>query len=182
MHRQNIENSSQASIVLMAGLLTGEYLLYTKTREVHWKMYGQYADSYCPFFEKQFSELAQIIDSVADCIPKTGGYTDTLPNPFPEIGNASVAKYRNNSHGYLQELLDGHENIMCILRDDIVAVSGFHWKAINYELLDVLIGKHKKMAASIRCRLATRYSYEPKPIVVHSTAYVNPEENYTYAF
>lgn len=182
MHKHNIENSSQVSIVLMAALLTGEHVLYSKTREFHWKMYGQYADSHCPFFEKQFGELAQIINSAADCIPKTAGYPDAMTDPFPGSSNASEAKYRNNSHGYLHELLDGHDNIMRIQRDDIVAFSGFHWKAMNYELLDVLIGKHKKMAASIRSRLATRYSYDPKPIIVQSTAYVNLEENYAYAF
>jgi starvation-inducible DNA-binding protein len=182
MHKHNFESSSQASIVFMAGLLTGEYLLYSKTREVHWKMYGQYSDSYCPFFEKQFSELAQIIDSVADCMPKTAGYTYAVSDPFPESENVSVSKYSNNSYGHIQELLHGHENIIRILRDYIVAVSGSQWKLANYELLQILIGKHEKMAASLDSGLATRYSYDPKPIIVCSATYVNPEENYAYAF
>ena len=61
VHRQAVSKE-------LAKLLADEYVLYTKTRNAHWNIEG--ADFYDKhkFFEIQFGQLDDIIDSVAERI------------------------------------------------------------------------------------------------------------------
>jgi starvation-inducible DNA-binding protein len=67
------ENLSQVAHTLNK-ILADEYVLYTKTRNAHWNVEGLDFHSKHLFFESQYQELDEIIDTVAERIRSLGHY------------------------------------------------------------------------------------------------------------
>ena len=55
-------------------LLADEFLLYTKTRNAHWNVEGNDFYNKHLFFESQYNQLDEIMDSVAERIRTLGHY------------------------------------------------------------------------------------------------------------
>lgn len=68
------EADRQAVSDQLAKLLADEFVLYTKTRNAHWNIEGPDFHSMHVFFEQQYNELDEIMDSVAERIRKIGHY------------------------------------------------------------------------------------------------------------
>ena len=112
--------NSQAVANELAKLLADEYVLYTKTRNAHWNIEG--ADFYDKhkFFEMQFGQLDDIIDSVAERIRSIGHYPSATLKSFLELTHLTeLNREKNDSHGFLTELLTDHESIIIHCRENI---------------------------------------------------------------
>ena len=58
----------QAVAAELSKLLADEYVLYTKTRNAHWNVVGADFHSMHIFFEQQYEQLDETMDSVAERI------------------------------------------------------------------------------------------------------------------
>jgi len=69
----------------LSKLLADKFLLYTKTRNTHWNIEGSDFHSMHLFFELQYNELDEIIDSVAERIRTIGHYVPATLKSFLEL-------------------------------------------------------------------------------------------------
>ena len=91
----------------LAKILADEYVLYTKTRSAHWNIEG--ADFYDKhkFFESQFEQLDDIIDSVAERIRSIGHYASATLKSFLSLTHLTEETRENNdSQVFLKDLLE----------------------------------------------------------------------------
>ncbi|MFH6960833.1 Dps family protein [Flavobacterium aquidurense] len=74
------EKNTNAVSNELAKLLADEFVLYTKTRNAHWNVTGDNFHANHIFFENQYKQLDEIIDSVAERMRKIGHYVEKPVN------------------------------------------------------------------------------------------------------
>jgi starvation-inducible DNA-binding protein len=138
----------------LAILLADEYVLYTKTRNAHWNVEGADFFEKHKFFESQFEQLDEIIDSVAERIRTLGHYTSSSLKSFLQLTHFSEdAPSKNDSLSHIKVLLMDHESIIIHCRENI------HQIAIEYkdfgtsDFVTGLMEAHEKMAFFLRSHL-----------------------------
>ena len=113
------KNLKSVNSLLTAGL-ANEAVLYTKTRKFHWNVSGESFMELHLLFEKQYKELEEAIDEIAERIGKLGGKTIGTMQEFLELTHLkeSPGKYPTRKE-MIKELLEDHENMIKQLRKDI---------------------------------------------------------------
>ncbi|MEP6465869.1 MAG: DNA starvation/stationary phase protection protein, partial [Parafilimonas sp.] len=105
------ENLSKVAGVLN-GVLADEFVLYTKTRNAHWNIEGPDFHSMHLFFEAQYGQLEEIVDEVAERIRTLGHYAPATLKQFLELTHLTEeTREKNDSMGFIKELLEDHESI-----------------------------------------------------------------------
>ncbi len=135
-------------------LLADEYVLYTKTRNAHWNVEG--ADFYDKhkFFEAQFEQLDEIIDSVAERVRSLGHYASATLKSFLSLTHLTETKSeKNDSQGFIRELLADHESIIVHLRANINQFMEDYKDAGTSDFVTGLLQEHEKMAWFLRGHL-----------------------------
>jgi starvation-inducible DNA-binding protein len=121
------ETARKAVSDQLAKLLADEFILYTKTRNAHWNIEGPDFHAAHVFFESQYQQLDEIIDSVAERMRKLGHYAPATLNQFLQLTHLTEKTNNNNdSKGFMQELLSDHESIIKFVRNNISQSSGEH--------------------------------------------------------
>lgn len=144
----------QAVAKELAKLLADEYVLYTKTRNAHWNIEG--ADFYDKhkFFEVQFGQLDDIIDSVAERMRSIGHYAFATLKSFLELTHLTeVNKENNDGKGFLNELLIDHESIIIHCRENIHRFANDYKDTGTSDFITQLMETHEKMAWFLRSHL-----------------------------
>ena len=147
-----IIKENRSAVALQLGkLLADEFILYTKTRKAHWNIEGHDFEAMHLFFEKQYLQLEEIVDSVAERIRKIGHYAPATLGQLLQLTHLTeTADHQNDGPGYLKELLGDHESIIEFLRTDLE-----HFSSISkdYGTTDFVTGVmvlHEEMAWKIR--------------------------------
>ena len=134
-------------------LLADEVVLYIKTRNYHWNIEGPNFHELHIFYEKQFSQLDEIMDQLAERIRTIGHYTEARLGDYLKLTNLIEPPYTNVQQDELRHLLDSHETIIRNLRR-LIPVLADNYKDIgSSDFLTQLLGKHEKMAWMIRAYL-----------------------------
>src|SRR5882762_3919066 len=109
-----IKEESQSEIAHeLAKLLADEFVLYTKTRNAHWNVEGADFHSMHIFFEQQYEQLDETMDGVAERIRQLGHYAPATLQSFLQLTHLTEKLgERNDSMGFIKELLKDHENII----------------------------------------------------------------------
>jgi len=145
------EKNSQAVADQLAKLLADEFLLYTKTRNAHWNVTGDNFHAMHIFFENQYKQLDDLIDSVAERMRKIGHYAPATMKDYLELTHLTEYSDRTNEGlGYMKDLLSDHESIIDFLRENITP---FAEKYKDYGTSDFITGlmeTHEEMAWMIR--------------------------------
>src|SRR5262245_8081272 len=111
------ENLSEVAIILN-GFLADEVLLYIKTRNAHWNIEGPDFHSMHKFFEAQYEQLDETMDDVAERIRSLGHYAPATMKTYLELSHlAEQTREKNDSAGFIKELLGDHESIIIRLRE-----------------------------------------------------------------
>lgn len=145
------ESNKQAVADELNKLLADEFLLYTKTRKFHWNVEGAQFHDLHLFFEKQYTQLAAIMDEVAERIRKIGHYALGSMKHF--LQESSLLENEDNetsSGSMLQQLLDDHETIIRRLRSDIDKFQDKYKDAGSADFITGLIEQHETMAWMLR--------------------------------
>jgi starvation-inducible DNA-binding protein len=143
--------NTEAVAVELSKILADEYILYTKTRNAHWNVEGPDFLEKHTFFENQFKELDVFVDTVAERIRAIGHYAPATLGEFLELTRLSEKVHeRNNSHGFIRELLTDHESIIMKLRENIHYFSDECHDMGSSDFITGLMEKHEKMAWILR--------------------------------
>lgn len=146
-HRQSVANE-------LAKILADETVLYIKTKNAHWNIEG--ADFYekHTFFETQFGQLDQIIDSVAERIRSIGHYAPATLKEYLSITHLTEqTREKNDSQGFIKELLEDHQSIIIILREHIKSFADDFHDLGTSDFATGLMESHEKMAWFLRSHL-----------------------------
>ena len=146
-NRQNVANE-------LAKLLADEYVLYTKTKNAHWNIEGiDFYDKH-KFFEMQFGQLDEIIDSVAERIRSIGHYAFATLKSFLELTYLTeVNRDKNDGQSFLNELLIDHESIIIHYRENIHRFANEYKDVGTSDFITQLMEKHEKMSWFLRSHL-----------------------------
>lgn len=144
---KNLQNST----TLLSGILSNEMVLYTKTRKFHWNVAGESFMELHKLFEKQYKELEESIDEVAERIGKLGFNTIGTMQEFLSL---SAIKERPDKYAQakdlLKELLTDHETMVVILRKGIDESSDKNKDAGTADFLTGLMEQHETTAWILR--------------------------------
>ncbi|MBE8722529.1 Dps family protein [Sphingobacterium pedocola] len=134
-------------------LLADENVLYTKVRNAHWNVEGPDFHAQHLFFETIYGELAELIDEIAERVRSVGHFAIGTMKQFLEFTQLTEMKYgKNDSQGYIKELLNDIESLIISVRKDIELVG----KAGDAGTEDFLVGileKHEKTAWMLRAHI-----------------------------
>jgi starvation-inducible DNA-binding protein len=135
-------------------ILADEFLLYTKTRNAHWNVEGPDFHSKHLFFEGQYQQLDEIVDSVAERIRSLGHYAVASLKTSASLTHFSERLHEgNDAPGFIQELLSDHESLIMHLREKISHFAEIHKDLGTSDYVTGLMETHEKMAWMLRAHL-----------------------------
>lgn len=148
------DSARQAISQELSKLLADEFLLYTKTRNAHWNVIGHDFHAMHLFFESQYEQLDEVMDSMAERIRMLGHYAPATLKSFLELTHISeYTEIKNDSQGYISELLSDHEGIIQFLRGNVDKFANEYKDYGTSDFITGLIETHEKMAWMLRAHL-----------------------------
>jgi starvation-inducible DNA-binding protein len=147
------EEQKKASAQILGRILADEYVLYTKTRSYHWNVEGNNFVEMHEFYERMYNELDEVFDEVAERIRMLGHYSQGRLKDFIEVTSLIEQEYTNDQKLQLQNLLEDHETIIRLLRNDIDKLDGELHDKGNADFATGLLKMHEKSAWFIRSYL-----------------------------
>src|SRR5271154_6668433 len=98
------DKNRKAVAAQLSRLLADEFILYTKTRNAHWNIEGKDFHSVHLFFEEQYEQLDEVMDSVAERIRQLGHYAPATLKEFLNLTQLSEKLgEKNDSQGFIKE-------------------------------------------------------------------------------
>ena len=147
------ENLSKVAHIL-TGFLADEFLLYLKTRNAHWNIEGSDFHTMHKFFEEQYEQLDETMDEVAERIRMLGHYAPATMKSYLELTHLTEqSKEKNDSAGFIKELLGDHESIIIRLRENINLFASELNDLGTSDFITGLMETHEKMAWMLRAHL-----------------------------
>ena len=147
------ENISKVAEVLTK-VLADEFVLYTKTKRAHWNVEGPDFYNKHLFFEQQYNAIDEIVDTVAERIRALGHYTPATLKDFLALTHLTEElQEKNDSNGFIKELLLDHESIIIYLRENINNIANEFQDAGTSDFITGLVETHEKMAWMLRAHL-----------------------------
>lgn len=147
------DNHLQAVAEKLQVLLADEQVLYTKTRNYHWNVEGDNFSEMHLFYEKQYDELAEIIDEVAERIRMIGHYSTGRLVDFLKLTQLTEPEYTNDQPEQIKNLVEDHETIIRSLRNLITEFADKHKDLGTSDFVTGLLRQHEKMAWMLRSYL-----------------------------
>lgn len=126
-------------------ILADEFLLYTKTRNYHWNIESFNFSELHEFYEKQYDELADIIDEVAERIRMLGFISNGRVVDFLEVTQLEEQDYTTKAKEQLPNLINDHEIIIKYLRQCITDFDEKYDDMGTSDFVTALMEKHEKM-------------------------------------
>jgi starvation-inducible DNA-binding protein len=144
----------ESVVKILNTLLADEYVLYTKTRNYHWNVVGPHFIDLHKFFEEQYTQLAEVLDQVAERARSLGGRALGTLREFSQYARlAEHPKQYPNAREMVAGLLADHETIARQLRGDLeTCAEKYHDMGTN-DFLTGLMEKHEKLAWMLRAFL-----------------------------
>jgi len=106
------------------------------------------------FFETIYDELAELIDEVAERVRAIGHYAIGTMKEFLEVTQLTEMKYKkNDSQGFIKELLNDFESLIITLREDIKLAED-HGDSGTEDFLVGILEKHEKTAWMLRAHVS----------------------------
>lgn len=136
---------------VLSVILSSEMTLYVKTRKAHWNVSGESFMEFHKVFEKQYKQLEEGIDEVAERIGKLGRKTIGTMHEYLKLSAIKEApgKYET-SKDFLKELLKDHETVIVNLRKDVEDCAEKYKDAGTADFLTGLMKNHETMAWVLR--------------------------------
>ncbi len=146
-NRQSITNE-------LSKILADESVLCLKTKNAHWNIEGVDFYEKHLLFESQFKHLDILIDSVAERIRSIGHYAPASLKDFLRLTHLSEeSREKNDSNGFMKELLQDHESVIINLRGNIETFSLSNTDFGTIDFITGIMETHEKMAWFLRSHL-----------------------------
>ena len=148
------EKNRSAVAAQLAKLLADEFILYTKTRNAHWNVEGPDFHTMHLFFESQYEELDDIMDSVAERMRMIGHYAPATLKSFLQLTHlVELTERSNDSLGFIRELVEDHNSIIEFIRGNINPFANEYGDAGTSDFITGLMETHEKMVWFLRSHL-----------------------------
>ena|ERR1700753_2192206 len=148
------EESRKAVSDQLVKLLADEFVVYTKTRNAHWNVEGTDFHSMHLFFESQYEQLDDTMDSVAERIRTIGHYAPATLKSFLDLTHLTEkTRDKNDSMSFIKELLEDHESIIEFIRGNIDPFASKYHDYGTSDFITGLMEEHEKMAWMLRSHL-----------------------------
>ena len=148
------DKNKQAVAKELSRILADEYVLYTKTRNAHWNVVGSDFYAIHKFFEWQFEQLYDLVDAVAERIRTLGHFAAATLASFLSLTQLTEkSNEKNDSNGFIKELLQDHESILIRLRENINRFADEYKDIGSSDFLTGILKDHEKMAWFLRSHL-----------------------------
>lgn len=136
---------------ILSIVLADAVLLYTKTRKFHWNVKGNSFMELHKLFEKQYDQLEEAIDEIAERINKLGTNTPGTLEEFLKLSNLKESPGKYPAQGeMLKELLKDHEAIIVALRKFVDECDEKYGDMGTSDFLVDLLKAHETMAWTLR--------------------------------
>jgi starvation-inducible DNA-binding protein len=148
------EPNRQAVANELAKILADETVLYFKTKNAHWNIEGDDFYDKHKFFEAQFGQLDGFIDNVAERMRFLGHYAPATLSAYLGLTHLTEQTMQhNNSQGFIKELVEDHESIIIVLRENIKGFATEFNDLGSADFITGLMEEHEKMAWFLRSHL-----------------------------
>ena len=133
----------------LTGLLADTYVLYNTTQFYHWNVEGPHFSELHEMFEKQYLELAEAIDVLAERVRVLGFYA---PGTLAELSKLSRLSQKANVRDpktMLVHLIEGHRAVTHRLRE----LQELAEKSADEATMDLLVERqrrHEKLTWMLR--------------------------------
>ncbi len=144
--------SEQNRVAISDGLsrmLANTYALYLKTQNFHWNVRGPEFYSLHLLFEKQYEELADAVDEIAERIRALGFYVDASFSAFSSMSSVKEEKKVLICNDMLVSLAEGHEILIREARK-LAEVADREGDFATVDMIGRQLGAHEKMAWMLR--------------------------------
>jgi starvation-inducible DNA-binding protein len=149
------EHDMEKIATLLNTLLADEYALYTKTRNAHWNVKGPSFYELHKFFENQYEALDTMIDDIAERVRTLGHYALGSLKDFLSVTHMGEENHDfNNPNQIIQTLLNDHETIIRIIRNEVSPISDKLKDLGTADFVTGIMEKHEKMAWMLRSLLS----------------------------
>jgi starvation-inducible DNA-binding protein len=151
--QSGIETPSRKKIAEeLSAFLSNTYALYLKTQNFHWNLKGGRFFTLHLLFEKQYEELAEAADEIAERIQGLGHYVDGSFSGFQKGMTLREPKKGASENEMLKELLHDHEVLASQGRPLIPQFQKMH-DEVSADLLIKRLTFHEKSAWMLRSHL-----------------------------
>ena len=148
------ENHLQPLATMLNTLLADEYVLYAKTRNYHWNVTGASFMELHKLFEGQYEDLATVVDDIAERSRALGHYAVGTLKQVLALTRLVEDEQPTDYKQMIQNLLNDHETIIRILRNDINVAADQYKDAGTSDFFTGLMKQHEKTAWILRSYLA----------------------------
>jgi starvation-inducible DNA-binding protein len=144
----------EGSARILKIFLSDEFILYGKTRIAHWNVEGPDVYEKQKLFEKQYEQLDEIMDRIAERIRALGHYAPFTVERFIEYSFLTEQEWKKKDAAvFIKDLLFDHEDIVTRLRQNQNIFADNLNDIETREFITGLIETHEKMAWMLRMHL-----------------------------
>jgi starvation-inducible DNA-binding protein len=135
----------------LSKVLADAMMLYVKTRKFHWNVNGESFMELHKLFEKQYKQLEEAIDEIAERINKLGSKTiGTMHEFIKESSLKEAAGKYPASREMIKELLKDHESVIQSLRKYVDDCAEKYKDAGTADFLTNIMEEHETIAWTLR--------------------------------
>jgi starvation-inducible DNA-binding protein len=146
------QNNRNNVVKDLCHLFADTYTLYTKTQYFHWNITGELFFMLHEAFEKQYKELAEAIDVLAERIRALGQFAPGTFKEFQEIASIKLEPKIYSAQEMVKELLQGHEHLVQEL-EKMIKSAGEEGDEATMDLMIQRQAHHQKRAWMLRSSL-----------------------------
>lgn len=132
-------------------LLADEYVLYSKTRNIHWNINAPDFYESHKLFENQYEALIEMINDIAQRVRSLGHFA--LDSMKDCMGNKPMCQNNHefyNSKQIIQTLVNSHESIILVILDKIAPIYYKYKEPGKADFVSGLMKQHAKMACTLK--------------------------------
>lgn len=151
----DIDLSQQTRQTIADGLsrfLADAYAIYVKTQNFHWNLKGPEFYSLHLLFEKQYEELANELDEIAERIRTLGYFVDATLTGYKRLTQVKEEEKVLSIRDMLESLIEGHEVLIRHGRK-VARIADGEGDFASVDMLGRMLGAHEKMLWMIRSQL-----------------------------
>ena len=130
-------------------LLANTFTLYLKTHKYHWNVTGQDFYALHLFFESQYQELWEAVDTIAERLRAINAYAPGSYSEFSQLTTIKDAAAELNATSMLSDLLAGHETLIQAA-EILLTDSETHNDPGTADFVTARIEAHQKQAWMLR--------------------------------
>lgn len=134
---------------ILQTLLASSYALYLKTQNFHWNVTGPAFPSYHALFQKEYEELAEAIDEMAERIRALGAFPEGSFESFSKGSLISDVQGVLPPLKMIETLLHDQETLICFLREKLPISEKFADGA-TADFINKRLAVHEKEAWILR--------------------------------